>query len=205
MEYTANLITISTQISGTAYIEIQNKTEIYVDQKPVARTEFYAAMNAGIRPIYILETRSENYELGEHMVNGSDAIADKIEYEGNIYDIIRTYDDGTNIQLTVGGMNRTVTIQSQSASVDSHGEPVDTWTDLIECLAVIESASGREFIQGMAVQSEVTQIVTVKYREWIKPNMRIEYGTRYFEVMYLIMNEETLDAKLQCREVFVNA
>jgi SPP1 family predicted phage head-tail adaptor len=164
------------------------------------------AMNAGVKPTYILETRVENYALGEQTIDGEIFQADKIEYCGQIYDIIRSYAvDTTKVQLTIGGINRNVKIQSKSASVDSFGQPIDTWTDLIDCLATIESVSGREFIGGQAIQSEVTQIVTVKYRSWIKPNMRILYGSRIFQVMYMIVNEENLDLKLQCKELFVDA
>jgi SPP1 family predicted phage head-tail adaptor len=205
-EYTANLINLSTQIDGTAYKEIVSRTEIFVDEKSVARTEYYMAMNAGVKPTYILETRVENYALGEQTIDGEVFQADKIEYAGQIYDIIRSYAvDTTKVQLTIGGINRNVKIQSKSASVDSFGQPIDTWTDLIDCLATIESVSGREFIGGQAIQSEVTQIVTVKYRNWIKPNMRVLYGTRIFQVMYMIVNEENLDLKLQCKELFINA
>jgi SPP1 family predicted phage head-tail adaptor len=205
-EYTANLISLSTQIDGTAYKEIVSRTEIFVDEKSVARTEFYMAMNAGVKPTYILETRVENYALGEQTIDGEVFQADKIEYAGQIYDIIRSYAvDTTKVQLTIGGINRNVKIQSKSASVDSFGQPIDTWTDLIDCLATIESVSGREFIGGQAIQSEVTQIVTVKYRSWIKPNMRVLYGTRIFQVMYMIVNEENLDLKLQCKELFIDA
>jgi len=205
-EYTANLINLSTQIDGTAYKEIVSRTEIFVDEKSVARTEFYMAMNAGVKPTYILETRVENYALGEQTIDGEIFQADKIEYAGQIYDIIRSYAvDTTKVQLTIGGINRNVKIQSKSASVDSFGQPIDTWTDLIDCLATIESVSGREFIGGQAIQSEVTQIVTVKYRSWIKPNMRVLYGTRIFQVMYMIVNEENLDLKLQCKELFIDA
>lgn len=206
MEYTANLISLSTQIDGTAYKEIVSRTEIFVDEKSVARTEFYMAMNAGVKPTYILETRVENYALGEQTIDGEVFQADKIEYCGQIYDIIRSYAvDTARVQLTIGGINRNVKIQLKSASVDSFGQPIDTWTDLIDCLATIESVSGREFIGGQAIQSEVTQIVTVKYRTWIKPNMRILYGSRIFQVMYMIVNEENLDLKLQCKELFVDA
>jgi SPP1 family predicted phage head-tail adaptor len=205
-EYTAKLINLSTQIDGTAYKEIVSRTEIFVDEKSVARTEFYMAMNAGVKPTYILETRVENYALGEQTIDGEIFQADKIEYAGQIYDIIRSYAvDTTKVQLTIGGINRNVKIQSKSASVDSFGQPIDTWTDLIDCLATIESVSGREFIGGQAIQSEVTQIVTVKYRSWIKPNMRVLYGTRIFQVMYMIVNEENLDLKLQCKELFIDA
>ena len=205
MGYTANLINLSTRMDGTAYKEVVDRTQIFVDEKSVARTEFYMAMNSGVRPTYILETRIENYALGEHLVNSETFQADKIEYNGQIYDIIRSYAvDTTKVQLTIGGINRSVKVQSISTSVDAQGQPVETWTDKIECLATIEAVSGREFTQGKASQSEVTHIITIKNRDWVKPDMRVIYGTRTFQVMYMMRNEENLDLKLQCKELFVN-
>lgn len=72
---------------------IEKKTEIpiYVSEKSATRTEFYEALRSGITIKIVLETRLEDWELSAHMIGGKKEYATRIEYDGSLYDIVRTY------------------------------------------------------------------------------------------------------------------
>lgn len=64
---------------------------IYVKEKSATRSEFYEALRSNIRVKMILETRQEDWELSAHIVGEKKEYASKIEYDGAVYDIVRTY------------------------------------------------------------------------------------------------------------------
>lgn len=100
----ANLIYIIETEDDDGYaIQSDVKTEVFVSKKSVTRSEFYTAMQSGMKPSVIFELRIEDYELTKHIENGKALFADKVEYEGAIYDIIRTYSKNESmIELTCG-------------------------------------------------------------------------------------------------------
>lgn len=100
----ANLIYTTEMQDEEGYpIQAEVKTEVFVNKKSVARTEFYIAMQSGMKPSVIFELRTEDYELTKHVVNSKTLFADKVEYDGGQYDIIRTYAKGESmIELTCG-------------------------------------------------------------------------------------------------------
>lgn len=84
-------------------VEEEHSVDIYVEEKSAARMEFYEAMRAGVEVKLVLETRQEDFELSAHMESGSRAYARKVKYEGDTYDIIRTYKAGkAMIQIICG-------------------------------------------------------------------------------------------------------
>lgn len=72
-------------------IEEKREIPIYVREKSATRTEFYEALRSGISIKTVLETRLEDWELSAHMIAGKKEYATQIEYDGSVYDIVRTY------------------------------------------------------------------------------------------------------------------
>ena len=72
-------------------IEVKQGIPIYVREKSVIRAEFYEALRSGITVKVILEARQEDWELSAHMAGEKKEYASQIEYDGSIYDIVRTY------------------------------------------------------------------------------------------------------------------
>lgn len=72
-------------------IEKRKEIPVYVREKSATRTEFYEALRSGISIKTVLETRLEDWELSAHMVAGKKEYATQIEYDGSVYDIVRTY------------------------------------------------------------------------------------------------------------------
>lgn len=79
------------------------ETKVFANKKSVKRTEFYSAMQVGMQPNIVFELRIEDWELTKHTDNNKILFANKVEFEGGIYDIIRTYEkDNSIIELVCG-------------------------------------------------------------------------------------------------------
>lgn len=84
-------------------VEEEHSKDIYVEEKSATRMEFYNAMRAGIEVKLVLETRQEDFELSVHEEDEFKAYARKVQYDGNMYDIVRTYKTGkAKIQMICG-------------------------------------------------------------------------------------------------------
>ena len=79
-------------------------------------------------------------------------------------------------------LNRRITIQSRASTIDSYGQQITTWTDLVSCWASIEPLSGREIIAAQAVSSELSHTVTIRYRSAVTAAMRVLYQSRVFNI-----------------------
>lgn len=92
MDEEATLLVITNEKDTDGFpVEEKEKILIYVREKSVTRSEFYEALRSGISVKTVLETRQEDWELSARMVKGKKEYASKIEYDGTIYDIVRTY------------------------------------------------------------------------------------------------------------------
>lgn len=72
-------------------IEKKSEIPIFVREKSATRTEFYEALRSGVSIKTVLETRLEDWEQSAHMVAGKKEHATQIEYDGSVYDIVRTF------------------------------------------------------------------------------------------------------------------
>lgn len=92
MDEEAKLLIISNSKDEDGFpVEKKEEIPIYVNEKSATRSEFYEALRSDIRIKTVLETRQEDWELSSHMVDGKKEYASKIEYDGSVYDIVRTF------------------------------------------------------------------------------------------------------------------
>jgi SPP1 family predicted phage head-tail adaptor len=89
-----------------------------------------------------------------------------------------------------GALRKRITIQQQSATQNTRGEPIPSWTTFATCWASIEPKNGRELLAAQQVQSQVITEITIRYQSGITPDMRILYGTRYFDIQAIQNVEE---------------
>lgn len=84
---------------------VKKEVEVYANKKSVTRQEFYTSYQAGLNPKCVFELRSIDYELTKQLEEDTHKpiYAGQIEYEGGVYDIIRTYENQYGmIELTCG-------------------------------------------------------------------------------------------------------
>jgi SPP1 family predicted phage head-tail adaptor len=104
--------------------------------------------------------------------------------------------------MNAGNLNQRVTIQSRSASVDSIGQPVETWATVAELWADVRYQRGLEAIKAGADVSVVNLSVRIRYRAGIDAGMRILHGSDVLDIQAVLPDagrREYID--LACRKV----
>ena len=102
----------------------------------------------------------------------------------------------------IGKLRHRVTIQQLVNIDDGGGGSIETWQDIVPVWAAIEPLRGNERYTAQQVQSTLSHKVTIRYREGVKPQMRLTYKGRVFEVESVIDVEERHQwLELLCSEV----
>lgn len=76
---------------GFAEESITEEYPVYVTEKSATRSEYYAALQAAIQIKLVLEMRLEDWEQTAHLSGNRKEYATQLEYDGAVYDILRTY------------------------------------------------------------------------------------------------------------------
>lgn len=94
-----------------------------------------------------------------------------------------------------------ITLQERVASKDSFGAEMETWKDISTVWAMVEPLSGREYFAAQQVNAEVTTKVTIRYIKSIKPEMRVVFEDRVFDILSVIcVDERKVEMQLMCKE-----
>lgn len=100
---TAKLIYATTTQDADGFpIETPTELEVLVDKKDVFDNTKFAAMASGIEIKIMFELWEDDFMLTERTVDGKKLYADRIEYEGTVYEIINrsTADNSLITRLT---------------------------------------------------------------------------------------------------------
>ncbi|UWG96785.1 phage head closure protein [Dehalobacter sp. DCM] len=104
--------------------------------------------------------------------------------------------------MNPGTLNKKIIIKQQPVSQDDSDKPINTWPTVSELWASINPLSGREYFAAQQANSEVSHKVNIRYNGSIKANMRILYGERAYEILYLIdPGERHIELNLMCKEL----
>ena len=98
--------------------------------------------------------------------------------------------------IEIGKLRQRITVQQRSQSRDSYGATKKGWTHFATCWAAVEPLSGKEFWNAQQINAEITTRVRIRYREGIKPTMRILFGSHILEIK-AITNPEEAKRELQ--------
>jgi SPP1 family predicted phage head-tail adaptor len=66
--------------------------------------------------------------------------------------------------IGAGRLSKRIQIQRRSSTKDSLGEPLLVWSDIASVWADVQPLMGRELESARRLSSEVTQLITVRYR-----------------------------------------
>lgn len=84
--------------------------------------------------------------------------------------------------MKAGQLDRTITIQRMTATVDDYGTPSQTWADIVTLRAQKVQASTDEFIRG-AGATDVTAIVfRTRYFDGITPADRVAHDGKFHNI-----------------------
>ena len=104
--------------------------------------------------------------------------------------------------MNAGQLRHRVTIQQLTRVEDEGGGYAEVWADVATVWAAIKPMRGNERYEAQQVQSTLTHKVTIRYRAGIKPQMRLLYGNRVFNIEAVIDIEERHRwLELLCSEV----
>ena len=103
--------------------------------------------------------------------------------------------------MKIGKLRQRITIQQLSTNTDSFGQGEKGWTHFATCWAAVEPLSGKEFWNAQTIAAEITTRVKIRYREGVKPTMRILFGSRIFEIKAITDPEEAKrELQILCSE-----
>lgn len=85
--------------------------------------------------------------------------------------------------MQIGKLRHRVRIEAPAATQDPNtGEMVPGWALVDTVWASVEPLSAREFIAAQAGQSEITARVVMRYRDGIKPTMRLVHRGQVYDI-----------------------
>lgn len=103
--------------------------------------------------------------------------------------------------MEAGALRHRVTIQKKSVTRNSYGEEVVTWVTHCQAWASIEPLQGREFIEARLAQAEVTDRIKIRYQAGIRPEMRVLFGSRVYDIQAVMTIEEIhREIHMMCKE-----
>ena len=107
------------------------------------------------------------------------------------------------VGLDPGKLDRRITIQTRSTSVDSYGTPIETWGDTVTVWAGIEypkTGSGEQYFDNVPIAT-TTVVFTIRNRAVDPATNRIEYGNDIYDIERIgeigRRNFTTITAKLR--------
>lgn len=89
--------------------------------------------------------------------------------------------------MRAGRLRHRVDIEVFEITLDSNGVQVEEWNSILTSNdpllpAEIVALSGREFIAAQAVQAGVTTRITIRWREGVKPAMRVNHDGDIYNI-----------------------
>ena len=88
--------------------------------------------------------------------------------------------------MQAGRLNRRVTLQSPSQSVDELGQPIPGWTDVATVWGDIRLKSGLESIKAGSPVSTVQASIRIRYRAGINAGMRVVHNLTAYEILAVL-------------------
>lgn len=104
--------------------------------------------------------------------------------------------------MNAGTLNKQITIQSPSTTQDDYGQPTTDWTDLMTTWASIRAATSKEVYAASGFTSQLSHIITIRWRPGVQANQRIAYRGRVFEIQTVADPDESrVELNLLCLEI----
>jgi SPP1 family predicted phage head-tail adaptor len=85
--------------------------------------------------------------------------------------------------MRAGDYNKRITFQESTHARNDFNEMVTTYADCLAVWAAIEWQGGRRYMEAKQLNAEVQGVVRIRWRDGIKPEWRVKYKGRYFEII----------------------
>ena len=102
----------------------------------------------------------------------------------------------------IGQLNRKITIVDRTTDQNEYGEPIDSFNEIASVWSSVKNLTGQELFTANQAHPESSTKFTIRYRPNIKPQMKINYGSRSFVILSVVNIKETFTfLEMTCREV----
>lgn len=88
--------------------------------------------------------------------------------------------------MNPGKLRHRVAILQKQTTIDPDGYPIETWVAAATVWASVEPIAGREYFQAAAVQAQHQVRFTMRYRNDITPDMRLQYDGQDYEIKAIL-------------------
>jgi SPP1 family predicted phage head-tail adaptor len=104
--------------------------------------------------------------------------------------------------MNTGRLNKRVVIEKPTdGDADAYGEKAVTWSTLATVWAGVMPQGTREFYRAQQVHPEISQLLTIRYRDDVTPAMRVRFGSRYLYIEGVTnIDEANHEMQLICTE-----
>lgn len=102
--------------------------------------------------------------------------------------------------MKAGKLRKRIDIQEVSTTRDTHGNQVESWSNVATVYAAVEPINGGEKSTQARVTADVTHKITIRFRA-VTPRSRVVYAGRTFDVnATLNESERNRELTLLCTE-----
>jgi SPP1 family predicted phage head-tail adaptor len=99
-------------------------------------------------------------------------------------------------------MRHRIALQSPTVARDAYGQPIETFATYATVWAAIQPLSMRERLQSEQLEGERSHRITIRYNSSIGRTHRALFGSRIFEIVSILNNDErNATMELLCKEV----
>ena len=100
--------------------------------------------------------------------------------------------------MRAGRLRKRVSIERPVRTLDAHGQPSVTWTEVAQVWAEIQPLSADEPKRALVVQGEATHRITMRYAPDLPgPECRIRWNSRTFQITSRL-NYMEISRELDC-------
>ena len=101
-----------------------------------------------------------------------------------------------------GRLRHRIDLETNVGTTNTFGAITDTWSLWTTLWASVEPLSGRELLQAQQMQADITHRVRFRYVSGVTAKMRVAYGSRYFNILSVINDQErNREIVLMCKEL----
>ena len=104
--------------------------------------------------------------------------------------------------LSSNQLRAEITLQTNTTSKATDGSETASWADTYTVRASKEHQNSRKFWAATKVNTETTDLFVIRYRDSVTAQMRVKYGTRYYDILGAPDPDgKKREIHLLCREV----
>ena len=98
-----------------------------------------------------------------------------------------------------GRMRRKITIESDTPTQNTYGEPIESWSTYATVWASVEPLNGREYFNSQQTAAEISTRFRIRYKSGITPDMRVVLDSNNYDIRSIInVNEHNKELILMC-------